>query len=227
MLTAADYDVRGATASLAATDYDVRGTVASVDPSAVVYDARQLESNSAAPSPLPFDLSALNLDSSPAPSPLPFDLSGLHIGQSAPVIGPPTESDYIAIIEATTVFDYTTLEQYAQRGHDFNLHARFIPAHERQYTNRGFVRSLASTPVLNFIVFNHPRQSNFDLNSTLQLIRWLIAHGANPDTRDRHTGSNMWNTLQTSCQLADWKPAAYPPWISANCHKLRNALVKK
>lgn len=194
------FDVRGATMSLTATDYDVRGIVASVDPSAVVYDVRQLDStyaaapsplpfdmsslqlnDNAAPSPLPVDLTSLQINDSPAPSPLPFDLSTLRIDESS--LHPPDDV-LIEIIEAIDKADYDTLERYARNGYNFNAHST--------------KKSELGVAPLNRIVAEHPRRTDgrFNLEAAVQLIRWLIAHGADPETCDAYFGHRMFWVLE-------------------------------
>lgn len=188
MLTAADFDVRGAFATIQPTiaDYNVRGGVATIQPEIVDFDVYQFQT----------DLQGLRLNgTSPAPSPLPFDLEGLHVSEPVPVAGPPTEQDHLAIIEAICKFDYGTLERYAQRGHNFNSHAKFDQANEHRFNERGTELVWASEPPLNHAVWYHFSRTAFDLRATLQLIQWLVAHGADPETRNAQTGTNMWNMV--------------------------------
>lgn len=58
---------------LSAADYDIRGSILSVEPSAVIYDARQIDNYA-----LPFDVAALRLeDLATPPRPPPFTFAGL------------------------------------------------------------------------------------------------------------------------------------------------------
>ena len=220
--------------ALTAADYDVRGAVEYIDPGTLVYDAHQLAS--APPSPLPFDLSSLNInnDSTPPPSPLPFDLSSLNINNDStpppsslpfdlsslsiavpPPPRPSTETLF-AVINAIDAADYNTLERFAAAGYDFNSCA----------TSRG---ELGMTP-LNRIVHEHPwRGTRFDAWAACELIQWLCAHGARPTQPDSYFQQDMWTVLIQQINYMMKHPTQFPDHsggILNNYHRLWIGLKK-
>lgn len=197
--------------ALTAADFDVRGAVAFIDPSAVVYDARQandfapyfaapasplpfdlaalcIDSSTSAPaSPLPFDLTSLCIDSStsaPA-SPLPFDLAALSVADTAEV---PRET-LIAVANAVDAADYVTLERLAADGYDFNACG---PGCDE----------LGVSP-LNRIVYEHPLRHGYNVDDTVRLIRWLWAHGARASHPDNYFRKCMWDVLCYRLMLSE------------------------
>lgn len=82
-------------------------------------------------------------------------------------------------------FDYEALAQLAAAGHNFNTHAAPVSS-----------RTHAHMTVLNYAVGQLPREPSANAESIIALVFWLIAHGADPTTKDAWAGHDMMETLE-------------------------------
>jgi hypothetical protein len=218
---------------------------AAVDPATLMVDFGTMSLDADPPSPQLFDLNALCLDAASAsapPSPLPFDLSALKVSeQPTPGIAFFMSDKLLDELLAAEPSINRAMLQFHKRHEWASL---FVIVAIGQWTNYKVLELLAAhgynfnafsgtrdesgaTP-LNHVVDQHPRlvrdrhtarhDRTFSIDRTLALIKWLMAHGADPSVKDRLFGRNMYEQLRHCCRYEE------SPEMRANYHTLATKL---